>query len=238
MVIALGVLVTSCTQRTDLVLPKQAQNYVVTKDQALSAATNFDFLANKAKGNLKSSAKTRKVSSVDEVKDQDGEPLFYIMNYDSSGFVIVSGDNRVRPILAFSKNHSFKMDKKALDNTGLGYWIYATKNGIRKIRKKGLKQNPSIKEVWDKQLGLKIAPVDPPCTDYSITRGPLIQTIWSQGCGYNTLLSSCFSGGACGHVVTGCVATAMGQIMKYHNYPAHIIGHTCRIHLAHLKQHV
>jgi len=218
-VITLGIVgLFSCSQNSKEILQKPSQKFEVTLGQARTVAENFNFLANKAKGNIKSSAKARKVSSVDEVKDQDGEPLFYIMNYDSSGFVIVSGDNRIRPILAFAEKHSFKMDKKVLDNTGLGYWIYATKNGIRKIRKKALKQNPAIKEAWNIQLGLKIVPVDPPCTDYSKTYGPLMTTTWGQGCGYNTLLQ----GGClynCGHVPTGCVATAMAQVMKYHNFP-------------------
>jgi len=49
--------------------------------------------------------------------------------------------------------------------------------------------------------------------------GPLVQTTWDQKCYYNTLCPTDASG-PCGHAVTGCVATAMAQIMKYWNYPA------------------
>ena len=46
---------------------------------------------------------------------------------------------------------------------------------------------------------------------------PLISTIWSQGCYYND--STPTAGGPCQHVVTGCVATAMSQVMNYYKFP-------------------
>lgn len=49
--------------------------------------------------------------------------------------------------------------------------------------------------------------------------GPLVQTTWDQKCYYNTSCPA-DANGPCGHTVTGCVATAMAQIMKYWNYPA------------------
>jgi len=48
--------------------------------------------------------------------------------------------------------------------------------------------------------------------------GPLLSTTWGQGCGYNTYCPMDFTG-PCDHTVTGCVATAMGQVMKYWNHP-------------------
>ena len=47
---------------------------------------------------------------------------------------------------------------------------------------------------------------------------PLIATHWSQGAGYNNYCPS-YSAGDGGHSVTGCVATAMAQIIRYHCYP-------------------
>ena len=54
---------------------------------------------------------------------------------------------------------------------------------------------------------------------------PLLTTTWDQGCYYNALCPSDPSGiYTCGHVYTGCVATAMSQIMKYHNFPPQGVG--------------
>ncbi|HRY99133.1 MAG TPA: C10 family peptidase, partial [Bacteroidales bacterium] len=53
--------------------------------------------------------------------------------------------------------------------------------------------------------------------------GPLCTTIWDQDCNDN---NSCplMAGGPCGHALVGCVATAMGQVMKYYDYPARGTG--------------
>ncbi len=52
-------------------------------------------------------------------------------------------------------------------------------------------------------------------SDYPIIQ-PLVKTQWNQSTPYNDLCPE-YQGEKC---VTGCVATAMAQIMKYHNYPA------------------
>ncbi len=53
--------------------------------------------------------------------------------------------------------------------------------------------------------------------------GPLITANWDQGCYYNALCPA-DSNGDCGHTPTGCVATAMGMIMRYWGYPAQGTG--------------
>lgn len=55
--------------------------------------------------------------------------------------------------------------------------------------------------------------------------GPYITTVWGQGCGYNDFSPdfSC-AGTGCffnSRVPTGCVATAMAQIIKYWAHPSH-----------------
>ena len=52
---------------------------------------------------------------------------------------------------------------------------------------------------------------------------PLITANWDQGCYYNAQCPS-DTDGICGHVPTGCVATAMGMIMRYWGYPAQGTG--------------
>jgi len=52
---------------------------------------------------------------------------------------------------------------------------------------------------------------------------PLIRTKWNQNIYYNRLCPEA-SGGPDGHALTGCVATAMAQVMKYWNYPSYGVG--------------
>ncbi len=57
-------------------------------------------------------------------------------------------------------------------------------------------------------------------TDLSISAaGPLLSTIWGQGCYYNKF-SPEDDRGPCNNAWAGCVAVAMGQIMKYWNEPS------------------
>lgn len=46
-----------------------------------------------------------------------------------------------------------------------------------------------------------------------------MQTTWGQGCGYNLELETLNCTLPCGKAYTGCVATAMAQIMRYHQHP-------------------
>ncbi|MFZ2911958.1 MAG: C10 family peptidase [Candidatus Absconditicoccaceae bacterium] len=52
---------------------------------------------------------------------------------------------------------------------------------------------------------------------------PLLTTLWDQGWPYNEMCPTDAAGPG-GHVWAGCVATAMSQILKYHNYPSQGLG--------------
>jgi len=58
---------------------------------------------------------------------------------------------------------------------------------------------------------------------------PLLQTSWGQNCFYNDSCPS-MTGGYCGKAVTGCVATATAQILKYYSYPTSGMGSHCNYH--------
>lgn len=51
---------------------------------------------------------TRTIRKTDAVKDGN-ETLFHVINYDE-GFVIVSGDRRTVPVLAYSETGSFEVN--------------------------------------------------------------------------------------------------------------------------------
>jgi len=52
---------------------------------------------------------------------------------------------------------------------------------------------------------------------------PLLTTLWAQDCYYDALCPA-DPAGPCSHAVTGCVATAIAQILKYHNFPSQGVG--------------
>ncbi len=129
---------------------------------------------------------------------------YYVFNIDSTGFVIVSGDDNVTPILGYSNEGVFNPSNIA-QNTKK--WLEEYKNQIRFVIENKIEATNEIKSNWEKFQSDKL--------DNFIEKSfvqPLIQTNWDQSPYYNEL---CPNG-----TVTGCVATAMAQIMKYWNFPA------------------
>jgi hypothetical protein len=59
-----------------------------------------------------------------------------------------------------------------------------------------------------------------PCESTYVEKGPLITTKWGQGCGYNAecpIVLFCDEDLPCDNGYTGCVATSMAQILKFHS---------------------
>ncbi|MDR1222621.1 MAG: Ig-like domain-containing protein [Tannerella sp.] len=132
------------------------------------------------------------------------EAYFYVFNLaDSGGFIIVSGNDRAYPVLGYSFKGSF--DVKNAPPVFME-WLQGYQNEISTVRQ----NHPEF-------------PVDPAWAELekgtllrniSLRRavGPLGTAEWNQGDPYNLqcpLLGST-------RTVTGCTATAMAIVMKYH----------------------
>lgn len=152
-------------------------------------------------------------------------PYFYIFNMaNKGGFVIVSAEKYEHPILAFSDEGEFQSENAPY---GIISWLETTKQNIRYIRSGGIDTKRETTAEWNelsKDYGIPSMlrpPPDPSCQDYSVstTVGPLLATTWGQGCGYNDAVPVDPTGASCGHYPTGCVATAMAQIMRYWQWP-------------------
>ena len=118
---------------------------------------------------------------------------FYIFNaQEGSGFVIVSGSTLTEPIIAFSKNGSFSPDSLP---EAVKIWLQCSEEQIRKVE--ALCQPVNTQR--DSEEAIE----------------PLLSTQWHQTSPYN---SKCpiQEGENC---LTGCVATAMAQIMNYFQWP-------------------
>ncbi|MBR2231372.1 MAG: C10 family peptidase, partial [Prevotella sp.] len=128
---------------------------------------------------------------------------YYVFNAkDNGGFVIVSGDDRTEEILCYSEHGNLDVDKTP-DN--MKWWL-----------------DELARQIESLGMYLKAAPHRAP----SAAIAPLIKSKWSQHAPYNYM---CPDGN---HVdydesgyntenrcVTGCVATAMAQIMYYWKWP-------------------
>jgi len=141
---------------------------------------------------------------------ENNDTLYYILNDTiNKGFVIVAADKRAWPILGYSTEGSFNEKKQPEAFT---VWMENRKREIESIKKNNLQPDSATVASWQ-SLSIKSA------STTSTSVEPLLKTKWDQGCYYNEMCPSDARSGYCGHVPTGCVATAMAQIMKYWNYP-------------------
>lgn len=146
------------------------------------------------------------ISSSEIIKSEaTGKDCYHVFNFEEGGFVIVCADRRSKPIFAFSNEGSFNSSEIA---PALKEWIKQYTQQLDIVEAKNLPVPEEAVVQWN------------PNVKRAGTRGvePLITTFWNQDYPYNMLCPE-HPAGDNGHTYTGCVATAMAQVMKYWNYP-------------------
>jgi hypothetical protein len=147
--------------------------------------------------------------------DEDVRTYFYVFNVGQQGFVVVSGDDDVVPILGYSDEGAFNPDAIA---PGVRKWLEGYKNQIRYVIENSLPATDEIKKQWSEFLSGS----DQGFSKSMESVAPLAQAKWDQAPYVNDLCP--FDATANERTVTGCVATAMAIIMKYWNYPSNGTG--------------
>lgn len=145
------------------------------------------------------------------VKNSNGTPLFYVFNLSTNGFVIVAADDAASPIIGYSTEDNFKMPEP---NSNIGNWLAKRQKEIDHLIDNHIQANAAISQLWKQYIENNTTTFKRSAT--STTVAPLLTTKWNQSPFYNALCP--------GGSVTGCVATAMAQIIKYWNYPLHGVG--------------
>ncbi|MDY0281422.1 MAG: C10 family peptidase [Salinivirgaceae bacterium] len=133
--------------------------------------------------------------------DNKGLATYYTFTFNAGGFVIVSADDAVVPVLGYS--HDSEMDVNNL-NPNIQFWLSQYDNNIAEIVSKKLSNTETRKE-WDAILENNF-----PKSAKAVT--PIFNITWGQGSGYDTY---CPTG-----TPVGCVATAMAMIMRHYEFPA------------------
>ena len=137
---------------------------------------------------------------------ESGTDRFYVFNNGKNrGYTIVSGDDLLPEIVAYSDNGNF--DESTMPD-GLAYYMQAYDEFVAKVQAGDKKALRTLREVEALRA-----------SDYSQpTVAPLLGDVaWSQGEPYNRMAPERFD--LTGNCVTGCVATAMAQVMMYHRWP-------------------
>lgn len=133
---------------------------------------------------------------------------FYIFN-TGDGFVIVSADDIAVPILGYSDAGNFDPQNIPVN---MYEWLQGYENDINRAISDGVSTSAETAANWTKlSRGQGLSP------KRSRSVEALVSTKWNQSAPFNNLCP--YDNSHSERTVTGCVATAMAQIMKYWNYP-------------------
>lgn len=165
----------------------------VTVDVAKNVAVNW------YKHYAPPSVKNYSVKDVIITKNQE-LTTYYVFTFSSGGFVMIAADDISYPLLSYSYESDYNKD--LLPPNAAAFYDDYSKEILGIVNAK--LDNKETRKEWDNILNDNYAKdinaVSPMCT-----------TLWDQGSPYN---AQCPNGDP-----TGCVATAMAQILKKWNYP-------------------
>ncbi|MDD2633906.1 MAG: C10 family peptidase [Bacteroidales bacterium] len=146
--------------------------------------------------------------------------VYYIFNFSTGGYAIISADDEVTPVLSYAFKGKFIIDDAKMPKN-YEYFLNSYKIQIAQVINLNLKGDDVLKQKWSNYYN-NVFSASKETQDVS----PLLdieEIKWDQGCYYNADCPT-DAGGDCGHVYTGCVATAMAQIMRFHKWPEHGTG--------------
>ena len=143
------------------------------------------------------------------LKELRSESTFTIFGYETGGFAIISNDDLLPEVLGYS---SSRYDSSARRNTNFEWWLDAVADVAGNVVKSGV----------------QLQSVRPEDENYEPFVDAMVTTQWGQETPYNNLCPygtnsgqndwQNYAGGE-GRCVTGCVATAMAQVLNYHQFP-------------------
>lgn len=135
---------------------------------------------------------------------------YYVFNIADKGFIMLAADDVVYPVLAYSYEGAYNPETVP---SSVEKWVEGYKNQIRYAIETNMEATDDIANKWQ---ALRSATV--PNYRGETAVAPLLSTKWDQSPYYN---ANCPYDSYYGErSVTGCVATAMAQIMKFWNFPA------------------
>ncbi|MFH0866467.1 MAG: C10 family peptidase [Bacteroidota bacterium] len=143
------------------------------------------------------------------VNTYNGLITFYVFNFQSGGYVMVSADDAVIPVLASSETDLYDPNNLAPNESE---WLEGYSKEIEYIVTNNIDNTETVKQWKNIEKGV--------FNDTKAVVTPLCSTTWNQDGYYNDVVESYTQSG----VYTGCVATAMAQIMKNWDYPTTGVG--------------
>ncbi|MFH1296775.1 MAG: C10 family peptidase [Bacteroidota bacterium] len=154
---------------------------------------------------------------------ENDRPVYYIFNIGESGYIVVSADDQLFPVIGYSFETNWTDEEMPAH---VQFWMNAYKQDILEAIELGYPADDAIIAAWERYSSE--TPVTLP-DELLLDVDPLVTDIWDQDFPYNAMCpEDPQSGGSySGRVPVGCVATAMSQVMHYWRYPATGQGSHC-----------
>jgi len=168
---------------------------------------------------------SQQIMGVENFTDDLGEPVYYIVYLEPSGFVIVAGDDLVEPIIGFADNGIYdpSLDNPlgALVTNDLNGRISAVRSTFRLLAMTPQTAISDTQKKWNLFISSAVTSeggfglmARNSISDVRVA--PLMRSKWDQETACNR---NCYNYYTPNHYPSGCVATAMAQLMRYHQYP-------------------
>lgn len=170
---------------------------VVTREKASSVASNF-FGCGITK-------------SAQELTLEWQDEAFFVFNRAGGGFIIISAEDQVSPILGFSFDGELKKNNLT---EPLAKWLEGVHSDILEARNASA-QKSVVKLRWKNALTATKAPQE----DVTVVKD-LKTARWNQSLPFNL---ACPAVGG-NRAPAGCVPVAMAEILYYYQYPSKSIG--------------
>lgn len=219
----------SCSQEDNNLYESSSiekETFLVSSDIAKSVALSFLGKSNEKKTMGKSTKdvpvpgfENRSIEKIIVIPDENDNPALYLVTFLPKGYIIVSATIKETPILGYSLEAKFDINNIPI---GLSNWLV---NRIDRIQimnyTKDMIIPSNVHDEWARYIPIEGGgnPTYPAGSE-TIEVRPLLNTHWGQGQGYNNLSPELNCSGQLKKAPTGCVATAIAQVMRYHKFPS------------------
>jgi hypothetical protein len=167
----------------------------------------------------------------------DGLAVAHNFSVYPSGHILVAADDRFSPVLLYSPASNFD-PAKIKDPTSIEAWILPEiLKSLQNLADsdapyRALTADPLADSTAERISSAWSLYLAPPVTatrslggaeenlerlNEGLIVGPMLESRWGQGDNYNAQIPAV--GGFCDHALTGCVATAFAQVMRYWQWP-------------------
>lgn len=179
----------------------------VDEQTAITVANNF--IASKINGTRTENIKLLTKHSIQSSAGAELNTYYVFDVNNKNGFVVVSGDDIVKPILAYSTTNEFQTGTAISPETQ--YWMGLYEKQISFAIAHNVEATNEVKADWAFYSSSTSGAANKPTNAVA----PLLTTTWNQGTYYDIYTP----GTGSTKTPVGCVATAMAQIMKYWDAP-------------------